>query len=106
MVYCMKCGRELPEEANFCPKCGARTQKAIEEGVNIPREELKEGLAAFGVEIEAALSEAGREIQRALGEAREGVREAAERQTSICPNCGERNRNTASYCHGCGEKLE
>jgi predicted amidophosphoribosyltransferase len=106
MVYCMKCGRELSGETNFCPKCGARTRKAIEEGINIPREELKEGLTAIGVEIEDALSEAGREIQRAFGEAREDIKKVAERQTLICPSCGEKNRSTASYCFGCGEKLD
>jgi hypothetical protein len=70
----MKCGRALLGEINFCPKCGSRTRKAIEEGINIPREELKEGLAAIGVEIEDVLSEAGREIQRAFGEEREGIK--------------------------------
>ena len=70
------------------------------------REELKEGLAAIGVEIEGVLSETGREIQRVFGEAREGIKKAAKRQTLICPNCGERNRSTASYCFGCGEKFE
>jgi predicted amidophosphoribosyltransferase len=106
MVYCSRCGRELPEESNFCPKCGARTKKGIEDGISIPREELREGLSAIGVEIEAALSEAGREIQQALGEARESIKEAAGRKTLVCPQCGERNRSAASFCHGCGKRLE
>ena len=95
MVYCSRCGRELPEEANFCPKCGARTRKGIEDGISIPREELREGLSAIGVEIEAALSEAG-----------ESIKEAAGRKTLVCPHCGERNRSAASFCHGCGKRLE
>ena len=106
MVYCSRCGRELPEEANFCPKCGARSKKGREEGINIPREELREGLATIGVEIEAALSEAGREVQQALGEARDSIREAAGRKTLVCPHCGERNRSAARFCHGCGKGLE
>lgn len=106
MVYCSRCGRELPGEANFCPKCGARTKKGVEEGVSIPREELREGLSAIGVEIEAALTEAGREVQRALGEARDGIKEAAERKTLVCPHCGERNRSAARFCYSCGESLE
>jgi predicted amidophosphoribosyltransferase len=106
MVYCSRCGRELPEEANFCPKCGARTKKGIEEGIYIPREELREGLATIGVEIEAALTEAGREVQKALGEARESMKEAAGRKTIVCPRCGERNRSAARFCYSCGESLE
>ena len=33
MVYCIKCGKELPEDAYFCSACGQRTSRADEEGV-------------------------------------------------------------------------
>lgn len=36
-MYCSKCGEELPEDAYFCPKCGHRTPKGVEEGVAYPR---------------------------------------------------------------------
>ena len=32
-MYCWKCGKPLPEEARFCPHCGAE--------VRIPKEEIK-----------------------------------------------------------------
>ena len=32
-MYCWKCGKPLPEEARFCPHCGAE--------VRIPKEEVK-----------------------------------------------------------------
>ena len=33
MVYCIKCGKELPDDAYFCSACGQRTSRAEEEGV-------------------------------------------------------------------------
>jgi uncharacterized membrane protein YvbJ len=29
MVFCSKCGKELPENAYFCPACGVKTAKGI-----------------------------------------------------------------------------
>lgn len=33
MVYCIKCGKDLPDDAYFCSACGQRTSRAEEEGV-------------------------------------------------------------------------
>jgi hypothetical protein len=33
MVYCIKCGKELPDDAYFCSACGQRTSRAEEAGV-------------------------------------------------------------------------
>ena len=27
MPYCLECGRRLPKDASFCPKCGARAER-------------------------------------------------------------------------------
>ena len=29
VVYCRKCGAEMPEDAKFCPKCGAGVEQKI-----------------------------------------------------------------------------
>ena len=30
-MYCSKCGNELKDSEQFCPKCGARTEKVKED---------------------------------------------------------------------------
>ena len=37
LVYCVKCGEEIPEDARFCHKCGHLTTKGEEEGATYPR---------------------------------------------------------------------
>jgi len=37
-IYCSKCGEKMPDDANFCPKCGAATlQAAAQESSFISR---------------------------------------------------------------------
>ena len=40
MKYCEKCGRELPHEANYCPKCGVFVGKTVSEEFTVKSEEL------------------------------------------------------------------
>ena len=37
MVFCIKCGEEIPEDAHFCHKCGSMTEKGEEAGASYPR---------------------------------------------------------------------
>ncbi|UCH58186.1 MAG: DUF4097 family beta strand repeat protein [Candidatus Bathyarchaeota archaeon] len=37
MVYCSKCGEEIPEDSHFCSKCGSMTEKGEEAGTSYPR---------------------------------------------------------------------
>lgn len=106
MMYCSKCGEELPEEAAFCPKCGRWTGEPPEEGVSLPMDELREGLAEAGEEIEKALQVAAREIDRAFRTARENIRERTRGRTVDCPDCGEENPDYAKFCYSCGKALE
>lgn len=48
-MFCPKCGKEINEEAAFCPYCGAKTDAAEEEKVN---EENKSGENAENTENE------------------------------------------------------
>ncbi|MCK4634136.1 zinc ribbon domain-containing protein, partial [Candidatus Bathyarchaeota archaeon] len=63
MVYCSKCGEELPENAYFCPMCGLRTKKGVEAGISTVTEDVRDAFYRTGEEIEKAFSIAGREIE-------------------------------------------
>ncbi|MEM3068782.1 MAG: RDD family protein [Nitrososphaerales archaeon] len=43
MPYCWRCGKELPEGARFCPKCGAQTSG--------PEQAERTGLERIGYEV-------------------------------------------------------
>lgn len=36
MPFCGRCGKELPEEAGFCPNCGAAVTQTVTSKVKIP----------------------------------------------------------------------
>ncbi len=40
MVHCVKCGAELPEDARFCPNCGATVKKVVKEEFSISADNL------------------------------------------------------------------
>jgi DNA-directed RNA polymerase subunit RPC12/RpoP len=92
MVFCSKCGGELPENAYFCPKCGVRTRKGVEAGIDTtPWEDLKAAFSKTGEEVQKAFSIAGREIEKAFKRAREEIGEATRREPVVCSHCGEKN---------------
>ena len=105
-MFCSKCGEELTENALFCPKCGVRTSKGVEEGISTPRDELREGLSNIGQEIEKAFSIAAREIDESFKTARESIHKSTQRKTRVCPHCGDKNPEYATFCYHCGERLD
>lgn len=40
MAHCVKCGAELPEDARFCPNCGAAVKKVVKEEFSISADNL------------------------------------------------------------------
>lgn len=64
MVFCSNCGEKLPEDANFCTKCGFRTKLGVEAGVLPPTEDWREAFSKMGVEMEKAFQTAAKEIQK------------------------------------------
>ena len=74
MVYCAKCGEQLAEDANFCSRCGVRTQKGREMNVPFPAENLREALSQAGKEVEKAFQTAGKELERAFKTAEDQIR--------------------------------
>jgi len=110
-LYCVKCGEEVREKVLFCPNCGVRTKKGIEENVSIPKErqqnweqELEQTLSRAGREIEKTLSIATEEIEKAFKTTRERIGEKNEKK-NICPKCKKENSSSSEFCYDCGNKL-
>ncbi|UCF59485.1 MAG: DUF4342 domain-containing protein [Candidatus Bathyarchaeota archaeon] len=40
MVHCVECGADLPEDARFCPNCGAAVKKVVKEEFSISADNL------------------------------------------------------------------
>jgi len=106
MTFCSKCGEKLPENANFCPKCGARTQKGVEAGVYPPFEEMRDVLSKMGNEMEKAFSTAAREMEKAFRAAEGNIRRSTGTEAIICSKCGQKVSHYSVYCSKCGKKLD
>ena len=111
MVFCSKCGKELPEKAYFCPKCGARTSNGVQANIPIPKErdyDWEEGLrqlfSAAAKEVEKALEITKEEVEKAFRMAREEIGKATSREI-VCPHCGERVLADSRFCRKCGKEL-
>ena len=102
MVYCSKCGNEIPESAYFCPNCGVKTARGVEANVSTPYGEM---FSDVEKQLEKAFLTASEEMKKALNKAREGVRRVARKEPVICSNCGEQNSSGDKFCSNCGEKL-
>jgi DUF4097 and DUF4098 domain-containing protein YvlB len=69
MVYCNKCGKELPDDAYFCSACGQRTSRAEEEGIP-----ARQDLSTLEGSIETMVSQAVRTIEETVKSATEEAR--------------------------------
>lgn len=76
MVFCYKCGTELPDNANFCFNCGVRTEKGVKANVPMPYKEI---LNDMENQLERAFATASEEMKNAFNRAKEDVRKAANR---------------------------
>ena len=106
MAYCSKCGEHIPDDALFCPKCGAKTLKGVEANIPGPSDELKAAFAKMSRELEKAFSVAVKEINAAFQTANENIQKSIHKEQVVCPNCGEKNPNTAIFCYKCGKKMK
>lgn len=106
MVFCSNCGKELPENAYFCPRCGGRTKKGAEAGISTPWEDLKDAFSKMGEEIEKTFTIAGKEMEKAFKMARDRIKETTSKEPVVCPQCGETNLVDAKFCYKCGKKLD
>jgi ribosomal protein L40E len=102
MGYCHNCGTKLPDEAAFCPKCGAKTSITTE---GTPSDEMREAFKRMATEMERAFNIAAREVQEAFKTARDNVEKGVYGEPIVCANCGEKNSSSSLYCRKCGTKL-
>ena len=105
MVFCSSCGKELPENAYFCSRCGVITRMGVEVGVGTPWDELRDAFSKMGEEMEKAFATAGREIEKAFKTTREKIRETTSKESVVCSHCGEKNIAGTRFCYKCGKKL-
>jgi hypothetical protein len=40
MIYCRKCGKELEDDARFCPQCGTAVRGTYWEDINVAADDL------------------------------------------------------------------
>ena len=107
-MFCTNCGNAILDDANFCPKCGVRTVKGVNQKVPLPKEgnweeRLEATVETIGEEMEKAFSTARRELEKAYSRTKESMRRPSD--AVICPNCDEKNQSETKYCYKCGTKL-
>jgi len=100
MVFCSRCGEEIPKDADYCPSCGVRIRREVEIEAGGPWDEVEAAFERMGEKLEKAFERVGMEIERAF----EGESEEDE-ELVVCPECREENVAGAKFCYRCGEKL-
>jgi ribosomal protein L40E len=106
MAYCSNCGEKIPEDAFFCPKCGAKTLKGAEANVKYPADEMREAFTRMGIELEKAFNTAAVEIHAAFKKASAEMKtKPAGQEAIVCQNCNAENQSGAIFCRNCGSKL-
>jgi predicted amidophosphoribosyltransferase len=116
MANCRGCGDELAQDANFCPKCGLRTEKGEKEGVKTPLTPRPE----WEKDLETAMNNGTKLMEDAFQAAKKGLQAAAD-EISVemgkargrartlnpvyCPKCGGKNPGDARYCTVCGKEI-
>jgi predicted amidophosphoribosyltransferase len=117
MVYCSACGKEIDAEANFCPKCGVRTEKGVQEKVTIPwasdpywRQELDVALKKASKAVDDGVKIVQDTFKEVVGEVDKGVKSARENVKDrtgpvFCRVCGQENNKFSRYCTKCGKEI-
>jgi uncharacterized membrane protein YvbJ len=106
MVFCSRCGKEIPEGAFFCSNCGHRTLAGEAAGKTYPAiEDIKVAFMKAGEEVDKAFTQAGKELDRAYKDTRQNLKTTFKGNPIICANCHEENLKDSSFCRKCGKKL-
>ena len=117
MTYCSNCGKEIETEANFCPKCGVRTERGVADGVAFPwasdphwKQEIDVALTKASKAIDEGVKivqdtfyEVANEVDKNVKTARTNV---VDRTGPVfCKFCGQENTRYAKFCIKCGKPL-
>lgn len=92
MSFCMNCGRELPPEAGFCPKCGTKVKVPVCPSCG----KMVDPGDDFCLYCGARLRQEPEPVPEP-----EPVKEKA----IVCPACGREQSADRSVCWACGEKF-
>ncbi len=111
MQYCPNCEKEIPDEVDFCPYCGARiSQKEMpstlppkkrlhkEESQPVSQPVNKEKKVTAGIVPVDTAEEPAEEVKREP----EGQFQV---KTLYCPNCGKQIPDEVEFCPYCGAKV-
>ncbi|MBQ1907722.1 MAG: zinc-ribbon domain-containing protein [Firmicutes bacterium] len=108
-MFCINCGKELPEGSRFCPFCGTRVPDVAAAAVNdaegfaeVIEEEAKEFAEEAG-ELSAAAEDSAEELIEEAGEAAAGVSAAAAGAAGLVPGAAEKLGDAAADA---AEKLD
>lgn len=126
MAYCIKCGKELVENAKFCQKCGNPTGARTASDIHKQEFVLKSDTADAKSEYEARENkktmkfcmDCGQEMPEGAkfclncgtpaGEVRVGTENRKityDGELHKCPNCGELLKSFVTNCPSCGYEL-
>jgi DNA-directed RNA polymerase subunit RPC12/RpoP len=109
MVYCSKCGAQITDDANFCPKCGIKTPQGKAAKADYPSDELRDAFYQVGQELEKAFTIAAKETHAAFKKVNENMQEKKRSNQSgqgdTCPNCGSKNISGSIFCNSCGKRI-
>lgn len=71
-MFCRKCGKEIPDDSKFCPKCGTVIEKDVTEKISLQKDEtvtaVQENVSANYAAIEPPKSDTADITQTALDE--------------------------------------
>ncbi len=99
-MFCLNCGKELPEGANCCPVCGTPADKTIPKNVPV----------TAGVQVGVAVPVAdAAPVENTAPVANDNAAQNAPPITSIamfCENCGKMLEEGTKFCSGCGKPVK
>jgi len=106
LTYCSNCGEKIADDANFCPKCGSKTEKGRAGKVLYPSDELRDAFYRVGLELERAFNMAARETHEAIHKAAANMQtKPVQQESNVCPKCGTKNAYGSTFCNNCGTRI-